>query len=129
MDRRSIGRNIKKIREDRKISQKKLGELIEKSESAIGNYETGSTDIPCSSLLSIADVLKCGPEEFFGAKHDDFNPIAELRVYTQEDRQLVAGILVKNGYTVRQIKVPREKGKSNYLCLQAKLEETSLESQ
>ena len=77
----------------------------------------------------MAKVLECGPEEFFGVKHDDFNPLAELRIYTQEDRQAVSGILVKNGYTVRQIKVPREKGKSNYLCLQAKLEESSLESQ
>lgn len=129
MDSSSIARNIKRIREERKISQKRLGELIGKSESAIGNYETGSTDIPCSALLSMADALECGPEEFFGAKCDNFNPAAELRVYTQEDRQAVAGILVKNGYTVRQIKVPREKGKSNYLCLQAKLEDTSLESQ
>lgn len=126
---KSIGKNIKRIREDRKISQKKLGEMIEKSESAIGNYETGATDIPCSVLLSIAGALECGPEELFGVRRDDFNPIAELRVYTQEDRQAVAGILVKNGYTVRQIKVPREKGKSNYLCLQVKLEESSLESQ
>ena len=70
-----------------------------------------------------------GPEELFGVKQDKFNPVAELRIYTQEDRQMVSGILVKNGYTVRQIKVPREKGKSNYLCLQAKLEESSLESQ
>nr|DAG12784.1 MAG TPA: hypothetical protein [Caudoviricetes sp.] len=129
MDSKNIGLNIKRIREDRKISQKKLGELVGKSESAVGNYETGSTDIPCSALLSIAEVLECGPEEFFGVKHDDFNPLAELRIYTQEDRQAVSGILVKNGYTVRQIKVPREKGKSNYLCLQAKLEESSLESQ
>lgn len=75
MDSKNIGLNIKRIREDRKISQKKLGELVGKSESAVGNYETGSTDIPCSALLSIAEVLECGPEEFFGVKHDDFNPL------------------------------------------------------
>lgn len=91
--------------------------------------KVGATDIPCSALLDIARALNCQPEEFFGVTHDGFNPIAELRIYTQEDRQMVSGILVKNGYTVRQIKVPREKGKSNYLCLQAKLEESSLESQ
>lgn len=100
-----------------------------RGESAISNYESGATDIPCSALLDIARALNCQPEEFFGVTHDGFNPIAELRIYTQEDRQMVSGILVKNGYTVRQIKVPREKGKSNYLCLQAKLEENSLESQ
>ena len=77
----------------------------------------------------IAEAMEIGPEEVFGVKRDKFNPVAELRIYTQEDRQMVSGILVMNGYTVRQIMVPREKGKSNYLCLQAKLEESSLESQ
>lgn len=124
-----VGKNIKAVREQKKISQKRLGEMIGKGESTIGNYETGATDIPCSALMDMAKAMECHPEEFFGVKRDEFNPVAELRIYTQEDRQAVSGILVKNGYTVRQIKVPRKKGKSNYLCLQAKLEESSLESQ
>lgn len=129
MDVKSVGQNIKEIREKKKITQKRLAELSGRGESAISNYESGATDIPCSALLDIARALNCQPEEFFGVTHDGFNPIAELRIYTQEDRKMVSGILVMNGYTVRQIKVPREKGKSNYLCLQAKLEESSLESQ
>lgn len=129
MDSNCIGVNIKRVRKEKRLSQSKVGELIGKSESTIGNYENGIIDIPCSVLLNMAEALECEPEVFLGAKVDDFNPIAELRIYTQEDRQIVAGILVKNGYTVRQIKVPREKGKSNYLCLQVKLEESSLESQ
>lgn len=129
MNNNDVGKNIKNIREHRKISQKRLAELTGRGESAISNYENGATEIPCSALLDIAKALECGPEEFFGVQRDNFNPIAELRIYTLEDRQEVAGILVKNGYTVRQIKVPREKGKSNYFCIQAKLEESSLESQ
>jgi len=129
MDSNCIGVNIKRIREEKRLSQSKVGELIGKSESTIGNYENGIIDIPCSALLKLAEALECEPEVFLGAKVDDFNPIAELRIYTQEDRQNVAGILVKNGYTVRQIKVPREKGKSNYLCLQVKMEDSNLESQ
>lgn len=129
MENKDVGLKIRAMREAKKISQSKLGELIGKSESTVGNYENGIIDIPCSVLLKLATALECQPEEFFGAKGDDFNPVAELRIYTLEDRQSVAGILVKNGYTVRQIKVPREKGKSNYLCLQAKIEDTSLESQ
>ena len=129
MDSKDVGKYIKAIREEKKISQRKLTEMIGRGESTIGNYETGATDIPCSVILYMARVLGVGPEEFFGVSQDSFNPLAELRIYTQEDRQIVSGILVKNGYTVRQIKVPREKGKSNYLCLQAKLEESSLESQ
>ena len=129
MDKFDIGSNIRAMRENRKISQKKLAEMIGKGESTIGNYEAGVIDIPCSAILKIAEALECGPEVFFGAETDDFQPLAELRIYKQEERQLVAGILTMNGYTVRQIKVPREKGKSNYLCLQVKLEGNSLESQ
>lgn len=129
MNNNDVGKNIKNIRERRKLSQKRLAELTGRGESAISNYENGVTEIPCSALLDIAKALECGPEEFFGVQNDNFNPVAELRIYTLEDRQEVAGILVKNGYTVRQIKVPREKGKSNYFCIQAKLEESSLESQ
>lgn len=129
MNNNDVGKNIKNIRERRKLSQKRLAELTGRGESAISNYENGVTEIPCSALLDIAKALECGPEEFFGVQSDNFNPVAELRIYTLEDRQEVAGILVKNGYTVRQIKVPREKGKSNYFYIQAKLEESSLESQ
>lgn len=129
MDKIIVGRNVRTIRESRNVSQKELGELIGKSASTVGDYEAGNIDIPCTAILSIAEALKCGPEEFFGVKSDQFNPIAELRIYTQEDRKIVAGILIMNGYTVRQMKIPKEKGKSNYYCLQAKLEETSLESQ
>ena len=129
MDSKDVGKYIKVIREEKKISQRKLAEMTGRGESAIGNYETGATDIPCSALLDIAQALEVGPEALFGVESDQFNPVAELRIYTQEDRQTVSGILVKNGYTVRQIKIPKEKGKSNYFCIQAKLEESSLESQ
>ena len=98
MDVKSVGQNIKEIREKKKITQKRLAELSGRGESAISNYESGATDIPCSALLDIARALNCQPEEFFGVTHDGFNPIAELRIYTQEDRQMVSGILVKNGY-------------------------------
>lgn len=129
MDVKTVGLNIRTFREKKNMSQSILGKLIGKGESTIGNYENGKIDIPCSSLLKIAEILELAPEEFFGVNHDDFHPLAELRIYALDDRQTVSGILIKNGYTVRQIKVPRVKGKSNYLCLQVKMEKNSMESQ
>lgn len=39
--------------------------------------------------------------------------IAKLKIYNQDDRMTVASILVKNGYTISQIKEKRtETGKS-----------------
>jgi len=124
-----IGVKIRLKREAQRKSRKELGALIGKAESTIKGYERGETDIPCSTLLDIANALQCEPQIFFGAEEDVFGAEATLRVYTQEDRQTMAGILVKNGYTIRQVKIPREKGKSNYLCLQVKMEDSNLESQ
>ena len=50
MDSKDVGKYIKAIREEKKISQRKLAEMIGRGESTIGNYETGATDIPCSAL-------------------------------------------------------------------------------
>ena len=47
MDVKSVGQNIKEIREKKKITQKRLAELSGRGESAISNYESGATDIPC----------------------------------------------------------------------------------
>lgn len=106
MEVRNIGKNIKKMRESRRITQKQLGEMIQKGESAIGNYETGSTDIPLSALLNIANAFKCRPEELFGVQVEK-SSVIELKIYTKEDRLNVAQILIDNGYTVRQGKRQR----------------------
>lgn len=44
MDVKSVGQNIKEIREKKKITQKRLAELSGRGESAISNYESGATD-------------------------------------------------------------------------------------
>ena len=77
MDSKDVGKYIKAIREEKKISQRKLAEMIGRGESTIGNYETGATDIPCSVILDMARVLGVGPEEFFGVSQDSFNPLME----------------------------------------------------
>ena len=60
MDVKSVGQNIKEIREKKKITQKRLAELSGRGESAISNYESGATDIPCSAPVSYThlDVYK-----------------------------------------------------------------------
>ena len=45
MDSKDVGKYIKAIREEKKISQRKLAEMIGRGESTIGNYETGATDM------------------------------------------------------------------------------------
>lgn len=64
MDSKDVGKYIKAIREEKKISQRKLAEMIGRGESTIGNYETGATDIPCSALLDIAQQQRRLPLRF-----------------------------------------------------------------
>lgn len=40
-------------------------------------------------------------------------PVQKVKVYKEEDRVVVAGILVKNGYKVWQGKEPKEPGKKS----------------
>lgn len=99
-----IRENIRLFREKAGISQRKLSELIGKSESAVQGYENGKTDIPLSSLVAIAGALKVTFSELSEGKKEK-KPVEkeqEIKIYNLEERMNVATILIKNGYTVRQ---------------------------
>lgn len=103
-----VRENIRMFREKRGISQKALGNISGKSESAIQGYETGKTDIPLSALEAIAKALKVSLAELVeGKKKVPENKPMELRIYNLDDRMAVTQILVKNGYTVSQGKRQR----------------------
>lgn len=57
IDYKKIGEKIKKSRSEKKITQKELAELIEKTESSIRKYEKGLIQIPGDVLEKIAKVL------------------------------------------------------------------------
>lgn len=102
----TIGENIYKIRMSMGLSQKEFGRLIGKSDSQVGSYENGLSDILASTIYKIAEVT-----------HMDFNAImsgqlpekkeeepkwdAELRIYNMKDRLTVIKILAKNGVRCR----------------------------
>ena len=127
MDMAEIGANIRSCRTEKDMTMEELGKAIGKSQSAVADYE----DIPASSLIKIAEVLEVHPAKLFGMQTADeqFKPDATLRIFSAEDRRIIAGILVMNGYTTRHIKVAREGKKSSWYCIQAMLEESNLGSQ
>ncbi len=103
-----VRESIRMFREKRGVSQKTLGEISGKSESAIQGYETGKTDIPLTALVAIAKALNVSLAELVeGKKNVPENKPTELRIYNLEDRMAVTQILVKNGYTVSQGKRQR----------------------
>ena len=54
----NIGNNVKELRKVRKLTQKQLGELINKGERTVQKYEKGDILPPIDVLLKISDVLK-----------------------------------------------------------------------
>ena len=99
-----IREHLKKFREAAGLSQKQLGALAGKGESAIQSYDSGRTDIPLSALVSIMGALKISfadLERGSKAEPPAEKPV-EILIYNQDDRPNTAAILVKNGYTVEQ---------------------------
>lgn len=101
---KKIRENLKKFREAAGLSQKQLGALAGKGESAIQAYESGRTDIPLSALVSIMGALKISFADLERGEKAEApveKPV-EILIYNQEDRLNTAAILIKNGYTVEQ---------------------------
>lgn len=129
MDRMDVAKKIAKVRLEKGCTQKEIADKIGKSETTVGNYETGKIDIPLSAMLDIAEALDVEPAVLVGADLDDFGADVTVRAYREEDRRTLLAILGMNGYTVRQIKVAREGKRSSWYCIQAKIEEGNLMSQ
>lgn len=99
-----IREHLKRFREVAGLSQKQLGAMAGKSESAIQAYESGRTDIPLSALVSIMGALKISFADLERGNRAEApveKPV-EILIYNQEDRLNTAAILIKNGYTVEQ---------------------------
>jgi transcriptional regulator with XRE-family HTH domain len=60
-----IGKNIKRFRVERKISQAKLGKAIGVCSQQISNYEIGARGIRVSKLYEISQVMNVPIEDFF----------------------------------------------------------------
>ena len=51
-------RRIRDLREDKDLSQAKMGEILSCSQRVYSNYERGDIDIPTATLVKIADFHK-----------------------------------------------------------------------
>lgn len=67
---KNIGKRIRKVREERGVSQKKLGMILGLSDKAISAYEAGRTYPPIDTLERIAKELG-KPIEYFVTNDSD----------------------------------------------------------
>lgn len=57
-----VGQKIKKIREEKKITQEQLAERLNMSQQSYSNLERGETSINLHKLIEIAEQLDTQPE-------------------------------------------------------------------
>lgn len=103
MNNKIIGTRIKEMRKSKKITQKQLAEILNKSESSIQKYESGEVEIPQSVLDEIAKALDTNLLYLFGYDaekledelnelHKDLtakeNESTELRLFREQLEQL-----------------------------------------
>lgn len=65
MSSHSIGKILKELRKDRKLTLKELAEQTEVSISFLSQVERGKSSVTLESLKKIADALKVNPTIFF----------------------------------------------------------------
>ena len=71
----TVGENIRRIRKERGLTQKQLGELVGASEAYIRAYESGRRNPKPSSLEKIANALAVNPEVL---ENSDFDMIKAM---------------------------------------------------
>ncbi len=54
-------KRIRDLREDRDLTQKNMGEILNCSQRIYSNYECGDVDIPTQILIKLAEFHKSGP--------------------------------------------------------------------
>lgn len=78
----NIGSKIRTIRKEKKLTQKELGNLINKSEISIRKYEANS-NVPLDVILDIAKVLNVDVAGLIPAIDSDKSSVNSLKVYLE----------------------------------------------
>lgn len=77
----NIGKNIRYLRKNKKISQSKLGEMLSKSESTIQMWETGFRSPTMGSVQKLSEIFDIDINELINS--DIENNIADEDIYSK----------------------------------------------
>lgn len=69
-----VGENIKRIRQEKGITQKQLGEILGISQSAVGQFETNKPPQNIKTLKRIADALDVSVSDLVSDLLDHMTP-------------------------------------------------------
>ena len=95
MDMANVGKNIRKYRVSRGMSQAELAQRVGKKRSAIGNYESCVREPDLDTLNALAEALEVSVIDLLS---EDDNALWELREDLRRDRdRRILFSLAKNG--------------------------------
>lgn len=57
---------IRNLREDKDLTQKQIGQILNMSQTGYNQYETGKNDIPTTILIKLADFYKTSTDYLLG---------------------------------------------------------------
>lgn len=98
--------NLKKIRKEKKITQKQLGELIGKKEITIRNYESGKATPPLIVIEQIAKVLNITINELLTGEKIKLWEFDEKDLYSDFDFEKIEQI--ENELSKKLLKISNE---------------------
>lgn len=61
---------IRNLREDRDLTQKQIGQLLNMSQTGYNQYEIGKNDIPTKILLKLADFYNTSTDYLLGRTNE-----------------------------------------------------------
>lgn len=85
----TVGENIRRIRQERNLTQRQLGKMVGASEAYIRAYESGRRNPKPASLEKIAEALSVNPEVLTNSDFDGIKAIHRLfQIFRQYDGHL-----------------------------------------
>ncbi|MEY8390415.1 XRE family transcriptional regulator [Lachnospiraceae bacterium] len=100
----TIGENIRKIRKEKGLTQKQLGERLNMTQSAIGQFENDKTSPKIETINRIASALGVSPYEMLGEEYA-YMKYPDLKEMDIENKAFVK-YLNSLGYVVNDISKP-----------------------
>lgn len=99
-----LGALIRSLRKERKLTQKKLGDLLDVSEGTISKYEANLMTPPFETLRSIASIFNVSMDTLCGMKHQETLSTHGLtKSQTETLKVLIDVYRIKNAQVGRQL--------------------------
>lgn len=83
----NFGRRLRKLRKEKNITQKKLGEILGISEQAISNYERENRKPDTETLQKLSSIFSCSIDYLLGST-DERSPAHKIKEAVQGDPEL-----------------------------------------